>query len=57
MNYRTRTMAREDGFEVPPYTNLKSYQVYKRQGAGILNIPQDEIESESDAESMPESDE
>jgi hypothetical protein len=48
MNYRTRAMAREDGFEVPPYTNLKSYQAYKKQGAGILTIPEDEVESEAE---------
>lgn len=47
MNYRTRAMAREEGFEVPPYTNLKSYQVYKKQGSAILNIPEDEVESEA----------
>lgn len=39
MNYRTRGMAREEGFQVPPYTNLKTYQLYKKQGAGILTIP------------------
>lgn len=39
MNYRTRSMAREEGFEEPPYTNLKSYQFYKKQGAEILAIP------------------
>lgn len=41
-------MAREEGFEVPPYTNLKSYQAYKKQGAEILNIPADEVESEAE---------
>jgi len=48
MNYRTRAMAREEGFEEPPYTNLKTYQTYKKQGAEIINIPEEEIESESD---------
>jgi hypothetical protein len=46
MNYRTRSMAREEGYEEPPYTNLKTYQTYKKQGAGILSIPEDEIDSE-----------
>lgn len=50
MNYRTRAMAREEGFEAPPYTNLKSYQVYKKQGSSILNIPEDEIESEAEGD-------
>jgi len=48
MNYRTRAMAREDGFEAPPYTNLKSYQAYKKQGAQILNIPEAAIQTEAD---------
>ncbi|KAB2902729.1 MAG: restriction endonuclease [Anaerolineae bacterium] len=48
MNYRTKAMAREDGFEEPPYTNLKSYQAYKKQGAVILDIPEDDIETETD---------
>ena len=50
MNYRTRAMAREDGFDEPPYTNLKTYQAYKKRGAEILNVPEDEIETESDDE-------
>lgn len=48
MNYRTKAMAREDGFEEPPYTNLRSYQAYKKQGAKILDIPEDAIETETD---------
>lgn len=54
MNYRTRAMAREEGFGSPPYTNLKSYQAYKKQGAGILNVPEDDIESEADEEVLDE---
>jgi hypothetical protein len=46
MNYRTRAMAKDEGFEAQPFTNLKSYQSYKKQGSEILNIPEDEIESE-----------
>jgi len=48
MHYRTRSMAREEGFEVPPYTNLKTYQAYKKLGAEILTIPEGDIETESE---------
>ena len=47
MNYFTAAMAREAGFAAPPYTNLKSYQTFKQQGAQILSIPEDEIETEA----------
>jgi hypothetical protein len=46
MNYHTFAMAKEAGFNVPPYTNLKSYQTFKQQGSQILSIPEDEIETE-----------
>ncbi len=46
INYRTKSMAREEGYENPPYSNLKEYQLYKRQGAYILTIPETEIETE-----------
>lgn len=46
MNYRTRAMAREEGFVSPPYANLIAYQAYKRQGMAIVNIPASEIETE-----------
>lgn len=46
MNYRTKGMAREEGFLKPPYTNLLSYQAYKKQGAEILGVPETEIETE-----------
>ena len=48
MNYRTRSMAHEEGFEEPPYTNLKTYQAFKKRGASVLDIPEHEIESEAD---------
>lgn len=51
MNYRTNTMAREQGFEKPPYTNLKSYAVYKRYGSRILGVPDEKIQSEAVEES------
>jgi glutathione peroxidase-family protein len=41
-------MAREEGFPRPPYRNLKEYQDYKRQGAAILNLPSEAIETEAD---------
>lgn len=46
LNYRTASMAREEGFSRPPYTNLKEYQAYKKQGAAILQIPEDQVTSE-----------
>jgi hypothetical protein len=50
MNYRTQAMAERDGFEESPYTNLKNFQAFRRRGAGILSIPDDDIETESDDE-------
>jgi hypothetical protein len=50
MNYRTKEMAERDGFEEQPYTNLKNFQVFRKRGAGILSIPDGDIESESDDE-------
>jgi len=50
MNYHTRSMARENGFDTPPYTNLIAYQAYKKQGAGILDIPESDIETEDSDE-------
>jgi len=49
MNYRTRSMAQAEGFESPPYTNLREYQSMKRQGLQILEIPFDELESDIDS--------
>lgn len=48
MNYQTRSMAREAGFNTPLYSNLKSYLLYKQQSSDILSIPLNDIESESD---------
>lgn len=47
MNYRTRSMARQEGFDAPPYTNLKTYRAYKKRGAEILDLPEDDIETEA----------
>jgi Restriction endonuclease EcoRV len=52
MHYRTRTMAREEGFEVPPFSNLISYQAHKKQGSEILRIPESEIETEVEDDVM-----
>lgn len=46
-NYRTRAMAKAEGFETTPYSNLLEYKRFKEQGAAILQIPEDEIESET----------
>jgi hypothetical protein len=46
MHYQTKAMARESGFQSPPYTNLKAYHAYKQQGAAIIKIPEAEIETE-----------
>ena len=54
MNYRTRDMARAEGFEEPPYTNLKDYHTVKQRGAQILNVPETEIESEADDQEIVE---
>jgi hypothetical protein len=42
-------MAQAEGFESPPYTNLREYQSMKRQGLQILEIPFDELESDIDS--------
>ncbi len=50
MNYRTKAMAREEGFARPPYTNLIEYKYFKEQGASILAIPEEKLQSEADEE-------
>jgi hypothetical protein len=50
MNYRTRAMAQAEGYEKPPYTNLIAYQEYKQRGSGILNIPENEIQTDAEHE-------
>ena len=46
-NYRTRAMAKAEGFETTPYSNLIEYKRYKEQGAAILQIPENQIETEA----------
>lgn len=57
MNYYTSAMAREAGFDAPPYTDLRSYQLFKQQGSHILSIRQDEIETEAEISVYEESEE
>ncbi len=57
MNYYTSAMAREAGFDAPPYTDLRSYQLFKQQGSHILSIRQDEIETEAETSVYEESEE
>ena len=40
-------MAKAEGFETTPYSNLLEYKRYKEQGASILHIPEDQIETEA----------
>lgn len=47
MHYRTPAMARAEGFDAPPYTNLKSYLAHKKQTAHILTLPESMIQSEA----------
>ncbi len=46
-NYRTRAMAKSEGFEMTPYSNLLEYKRYKERGASILQIPEEEIATEA----------
>lgn len=48
MNYRNKDMAKEEGFDQPLYTNLRTYWVYKKQGSQILETPEAEVETEVD---------
>ena len=48
MNYRTREMARAEGFERQPYANLLDYRKFKEQGVHILKIEETDIQSEAD---------
>lgn len=57
INYRTREMARAEGLAAPPYTNLKSYQAYKQQGAAILALSPEQIESEAAEQNFTEASE
>jgi hypothetical protein len=53
MNYRTRAMAKVDGFDLPPYSNLVEYKRYKELGSNILHIPESQIETEAFEEVSP----
>lgn len=47
-NYRNKDMAKAEGFESRPYKNLKTYFEFKKLGSAILDIPENEIESEDE---------
>lgn len=47
MNYRNREMAKAEGFEKPPYSNLIEYREFKKRGSEIVNIPEAALESEA----------
>jgi hypothetical protein len=50
MNYRTKAMAREEGYSQPPYRNLLEYKQFKQQGSSILMLSDDEIVTEDDVD-------
>lgn len=52
--YRTRAMAKAEGFDTPPYTNLVEYKRYKEQGSSILQIPENQIETEAFEQDNPQ---
>ena len=54
MNYRTKAMAREEGFPEQPYRNLIEYKRFKEQGNRIMSISDEQIETESDESSIDE---
>jgi Restriction endonuclease EcoRV len=53
-NYRTRAMAKAEGFETTPYSNLLEYKRYKEQGSGILQIPENQIKTEALEDQNPD---
>ncbi len=53
MNYRTRAMAKEDGFEKQPYRSLIEYKKFKEQGASIIQIDASQLQTETDVEDIP----
>jgi hypothetical protein len=57
LNYYTRDMARAAGFDKPPYTNLKTYKLFKGQGIKILDIPDDSVETDQEEVTSQESNE
>jgi hypothetical protein len=47
MHYHTKGMAKDEGYELQPYSNLLEYKRYKERGTVILNVPEDQIISEA----------
>jgi hypothetical protein len=56
MNYRTLAEALAAGLERQPYRNLIEYKQYKQQGAAILDVPDELVQSEADTLSTTELD-
>jgi hypothetical protein len=54
MNYRTKAMARAEGFSQQPYRNLIEYKRFKELGTQILQIPEEQIRTEANAEEIEE---
>jgi hypothetical protein len=54
INYRTKAMARAEGFPQQPYRNLIEYKRFKELSNQILQIPEEQIETEADAEEIEE---
>jgi Restriction endonuclease EcoRV len=54
MHYHTKGMAKDEGFEAQPYSNLLEYRRYKEIGTAILNVPKDQIVSEANEEDSTE---
>lgn len=50
MNYRTKAMAREDGYDQPPYRNLIEYKQFKQHGSSILLLPDEAVVTEDDVD-------
>jgi len=47
MNYRTRGMAKDEGFAHQPYSNLLEYKQFKEQGSAILQVDESLLQSEA----------
>jgi hypothetical protein len=55
MNYRTRAMAREEGFIKQPYRNLIEYKRFKEQGTQILAVSDEQLITEADEPEIDDS--
>ncbi len=55
MNYRTKAMAREEGFTEQPYRNLIEYKRFKEQGTQILAVSDEQLATEADEPEIDDS--